>query len=63
MLIRDLCKIEHGLTGWERGFIDDVAEKVLDRGFKLTSNQVKKAEEILNRVEGNDFDNDGSPFD
>lgn len=49
-LIEELCEIEDGLTSWEVGFIEDMAQKALDNPNAinfLTGGQRAKAMQIL----------------
>ena len=50
-LVRRLCDLESGLTGWELDFVEAVAEQVLEEGRKLTDGQREKAEQILEERE------------
>lgn len=45
-LVRELTEIESGLTDWEEQFVEDIADKVLGKGWMLTPKQREKAEQI-----------------
>lgn len=51
-LVRDLLAVDDGLTDWELGFIESLAEFLFDKGRALTDRQRAKADQILRRVEG-----------
>lgn len=48
-IIEDLLSVETGLTDWEVGFVESIAES-FDQYKSLTDLQRKKAEEILERL-------------
>lgn len=46
-LVEELCEIDEGLNDWELGFIDDIAQRVLQFGEGLSPKMREKAEQIL----------------
>ncbi len=48
-LVQKLCEIKDGLNGWEVGFIEDLAQRVLAHHQDLTPRMREKAEAILRR--------------
>lgn len=51
-IVRDLCRIESGLTDWELRFVESVAKRVQTDGLPLSLKQMEIAERIL-REKGN----------
>lgn len=45
----ELCQIERGLSRWEVDFVESIARQVIDERRPLTSEQERKAREILAR--------------
>jgi hypothetical protein len=45
-LVHDACKIDRGLTGWERDFVESCSQQIA-QGAGLTDLQRDKLEEIL----------------